>query len=57
MQFSYYKDEARVETVNKKLPKFVYYNNLRRSRLTNLTETNKYLIYDNDLVIIFHLPD
>lgn len=57
MQFSYYKDEARVETVNKKVPKFVYYNNLRRSRLTNLTETNKYLIYDNDLVIIFHLPD
>ena len=57
MQFSYYKDEARVETVNKKVSKFVYYNNLRRSRLTNLTETNKYLIYDNDLVIIFHLPD
>ena len=54
MQFFYCKDKSRVEPV-KKIPTFVRYNNLRRSKLPNLTEKNQYLIYDNHKVIIFNL--
>ena len=52
MQFFYCKDKSRVEPV-KKIPTFVRYNNLRRSKLPIVL--NQYLIYDNHKVIIFNL--
>ena len=51
MQFFYSKDEARVETVTKIVPNFVYYNHLRRSNLSDLAERKQSLIYDNHKVI------
>ena len=52
MQFFYSKDEARVETVTKIVPNFVYYNHLREGQnLSDLAERNQSLIYDNHKVI------